>query len=109
MIKTNNNSNNNGDLNKFVKHTSDDQLNNYELDLTNDSGISSVNKDSIIPSGVICLHKEINHMVFGPSRNPLNNAVLNFTISERINTPTWLAFCTDEMKVYVYDLWVSNE
>ncbi|CAH8514399.1 unnamed protein product [Schistosoma haematobium] len=108
MIKTNNNSNNNGDLNKFIKHTSDDQLNNYELDLTNDSGISSVNKDSIIPSGVICLHKEINHMVFGPSRNSLNNAVLNFTISERINTPTWLALCTDEMKVYVHDLWTHS-
>ncbi|CAH8515866.1 unnamed protein product [Schistosoma rodhaini] len=105
MIKSNNN---NGDLNKCIKLTSDDQLNNYELDLTNDSGISSVNKDSTIPSGVICLHKEINHMVFGPSRNLLNNALLNFTISERTNRPTWLALCTDEMKVFVYDLWTHS-
>ncbi|CAH8488373.1 unnamed protein product [Schistosoma turkestanicum] len=117
MIKSNNYSNNsnsnnshnsNPDFTKSLKHTTDDQLNNYEFDLTNDSGISSVNKDLTITSGVICLHKEINHMVFGPCRQSFTHITSNSTIHERNSTPTWLAICTDEMTVFVYDLWTHN-
>ncbi|KAH8861139.1 zinc finger domain [Schistosoma japonicum] len=99
---------NNTNLNKENNHFSDDRLHNNELDLTNDSGISSVNKDLTLPSGVIYLRKEIIHVVFGPLQNSPGNTSLNLINTERPDVPTWLAICTDEMSVFVYDLWTLS-
>ncbi|KAK4469644.1 hypothetical protein MN116_007175 [Schistosoma mekongi] len=101
-------SSNNANVNKRNNHFSDDRLHNNELDLTNDSGISSVNKDIILPGGIIYIRKEINHIVFGPLQNSPGNTSLNLINTERSNVPTWLAICTDEMNVFIYDLWTLS-
>ncbi|VDP97966.1 unnamed protein product, partial [Trichobilharzia regenti] len=99
---------------KAVTHTPHDVLqsnnnnnNNNELDLTNDSGVSSVAKDAPISNGVIYVRKVINNIVFGPCNSTNDASYQNSNDCDTMNTPTWLAVCNDEMKVIVYDLWVS--